>query len=495
MNNLRIYLNLILCLIISNAIQAKEYNILDFGAKPDGQTINTKAIQSAIDKLAKEGGGTLIIPEGQFLTGTLELKSNINFYLQKGAVLLGSVEENDYRKIAGYLSLILASNQNNLSITGEGSIDGQGRRLALNIDSLSFVGKMNMKDYKRTHPRPKILQFVGCKNVLIQQITLKNAADWVQQYEGCENVKIEKIRIDSEAYHNNDGMDISDCRNVIVTGCIVNSVDDGICLKGSWNDKILIEDCRIRSSASAVKFGSGAGATNVTIKNVYVYDTYRSALALESVDGHKIENILVDGLYVTNTWNVFYLRLGRRNLNEKGEVGTLKNITIRNVKADVPLERPDINYDVRFPGRSFPLQANIHPAVIVGIPGHYIENVSFENVVITYPGGGDEGTGYMPVWRMQDVPEHETEYPEYDLLGELPSWGFYIRHVHGITFKNVAVAAKKRDYRPAFVFDDVSNANMENVYINEDDKGPQIILRNVTNKNLKVNADLVKNLD
>jgi hypothetical protein len=499
MSNVKIYFAVTLFLLLAIHIQAKEYNIVDFGAKPDGSTLNTKSIQSAIDKLYEAGGGRLIVPKGYFLTGSLELKSNINLFLDEGAVLLGSTDMNDYRKLTGHQSLILASNQSNISITGKGTIDGQGRRLTLNIDSLFHIGKMDVKDYDQTHPdesvRPTIIQIENCKDVLIQQITVKNAACWVQQYWGCENLKIKEIEVNSIAFHNNDGMDIGNCRNVSITGCAICTADDGICLKGSWNDQMLIEDCRIHSNANAIKFGSGAGATNVTIKNIYIYDTYRSALALESVYGHKIENILVDGLFVTNTWNVFFLRLGNRKPNEKGEVSTLKNITVRNVKADVPLERPDMGYEVRFPGRSYPLGANIAPAIVIGIPGHYIENVSFENVAITYPGGGDEATGYMPVWRLKDVPENEKEYPEYDLQGELPAWGFYVRHVKGITFKNVAMAAKKRDYRPASVFDDVANVKMDNVYISEDDKVPQIILRNVIGKDLKVNPELVKTVE
>jgi polygalacturonase len=499
MKNIRVCSIVFFFFLIAGCLQAKEYNIVDFGAKPDGKTMNTKSIQSAIDKLYEAGGGKLIVPKGYFLTGSIELKSNINLYLEEGSVLMGSIDMSDYRKLTGHQSLILASNQNNISITGEGTIDGQGRRLVLTIDSLFHIGKMDMKDYDQTHPdertRPTIIQIENCKNVLVQQITVKNAACWVQQYWGCENLKIEKIEVNSIAFHNNDGMDIANCRNVSVTGCVINSADDGVCLKGSWNDQILIEDSRIHSNASAIKFGSGAGATNVIIKNIYVYDTYRSALALESVDGHKIDNILVDGLFVTNTWNVFFLRLGRRSLNEKGEVGTLKNITIRNVKADVPLDRPDMGYEVRFPGRSYPLGANIAPVLVIGIPGYYIENVVFENVAITYPGGGDEATGFMPIWRMKDVPENEKVYPEYDLQGELPAWGFYVRHTRGITFKNVAVAAKKRDYRPALVFDDASNVKMDNVYINEEDKGPQIILRNVVGKDLKVNPELLKTVE
>ena len=292
MKVMKFVFSLFVCLMLANGLQAKDCNILDFGAKPDGTTMNTKAIQSAIDYLSKTGGGTLIVPKGRFLTGSIELKSNINLYLDKDAVLLGSTEYADYRKLTDHMSLILASDQSHISISGEGTIDGQGRAMALKLDSLFFVGKMNRDDYDLTRPdervRPTDLQIVNCKDVMVKQVTFKNAACWVQQYIGCENVVIDKIRVDSEAFSNNDGMDIANCKNVSITGCVVNSADDGICLKGSWNDQILIQNCRIRSSASAIKFGSGVGATNVTIKDIYIYDTYRSALALESVDGNAI---------------------------------------------------------------------------------------------------------------------------------------------------------------------------------------------------------------
>ena len=139
----------------------------------------------------------------------------------------------------------------------------------------------------------------------------------------------------------------------------------------------------------------------MTIKDIYVYDTLRSAVALECIHGDTIENILIDGITQTNSWMVFYFRLSTRS----GKPGILRNVTVRNVSADIAFERPDIWHESRFPGRQRGLDFNTFPCMIEGVPGLYVENVSFENVRISHPGRGDEGTAYMPVWRMNTVPE------------------------------------------------------------------------------------------
>jgi len=277
------------------SLKKAEIQILSLGAKGDGKTLNTSIIQSGIDSLAKQGGGKLIIPEGHFLSGSIILKSGVELHLQKNAVLLGSTNPYHYISLNRWKALVLADGQNNIAISGKGTIDGQGRRLALNADSLYYIGEMDAKYYnlRRKRPnegyRPQNIEMVKCKNVRISGVTIKDAACWVQTYDLCENLVLDSIRVISDAYWNNDGIDISDCRNVRVTNSFVNSADDGICLKSGdkddWNDSIYIANCTVRSSANAVKFGTGStgGFKNVTIENIKVYDTFRSAIALETV--------------------------------------------------------------------------------------------------------------------------------------------------------------------------------------------------------------------
>ena len=320
----------------------RDFNILDFGAVPDGKTLNTRSIQAAIDAAFEQGGGRVVVPEGKFLTGSIIIRSGITLYLHRDAVILGSTDPSLYSKTVRWKALILASDASDIAITGKGEIDGQGRELALHIDSLFYAGQIDSMHYNFVEMRPKfylrpqLIEFVNCRNIEIRNITLRDAACWVQTYDLCENIIIDSVTVESDAYWNNDGLDISDCRNVSVTNCNINSADDGICLKShSENhscDSIYIANCTVRSSASAVKFGtrSHGGFTNVRIENIRVYDTFRSAIAIECVDGGILENVLVENINAVNTGNAIFIRLGRRN--EAGEVGKLRNVVIRDIK-------------------------------------------------------------------------------------------------------------------------------------------------------------------
>jgi hypothetical protein len=471
--------------------QVKTKIITSFGAKGDGLTLNTTNIQAAINDVASAGGGRVIIPKGRFLSGGIILKSGVELHLEPGAVLVGSTDPALYPDVNGREALIMANNQSNISITGKGTIDGQGRRLALTIDSLFYAGKLDSIYYnlrrKRPEKRPKILEIDSCKKILISGITLKNSASWVQNYALCNNLVIDSIHVESDAYWNNDGIDITDCRNVRVTNCFVNSADDGICLKsemkGFMNDSIYVADCTVRSSASAIKFGtaSAGGFRNIKIERIKVYDTFRSAIAIESVDGGILENIEVDRIEATNTGNAIFIRLGHRNID--GEVGTLRNVTIKNVKVQVPFGPPDLNYEIRGPELAF--FHNTFPSSITGIPGHKVENVVLENIEITMPGRGNDGMAIIPLYRLKDVPENESGYPEFSMFGELPAWGFYVRHVDGITFKSISVKAAEYDYRPAFVFDDVNDVKVNFVMISKTNNFSPIVLNNVSGSGIQ----------
>ncbi len=463
-----------------------DYNIIDFGAIGDGVTLNTIHIQAAIDQAHKDGGGRVVVPEGRFVTGSIILKSNVEFHVTKNAVILGTTNPVHYKKFRWWKALVLANGQQNVSLTGHGEINGQGRKLSLHIDSLFYAGKVDSVDYNFVEMRPKerlrpqLVEFGDCKNVIVKNVLLKDAACWVQTYDRCDGLVIDSVRVVSDAYWNNDGMDISDCKNVRVTNCDIDSADDGICLKSHsydhFCDSIYIANCKVRSSASAVKFGtmSRGGFKNVTIEKIKVYDTFRSAIAIESVDGGFLENIVVNDIHAVNTGNAVFIRLGNRKRKKTEGAGTLKNILIKNLKVEIAFERPDYAYDIR--GPELPFFHNTFPSSITGIPGHPVENVRLENIEIIYPGRGNKGLAYAPLSRLDDIPEEEDKYPEFSMFGELPAWGFYVRHAEGITFKDVKLSIKSSDYRPAFVFDDVKNIDIETLKIEGDVKAKQIIL-------------------
>jgi polygalacturonase len=467
---------------------ARMLNVLSFGARGDGATLNTTFIQAAIDSAAAMGGGVVVVPAGRFLSGTLVLKSNVELRLRQGASILGSINPADYQ----HLALILAEGQENISITGKGTIDGQGRKLGLYMDSLFYAGKLDSAHYnlrrKRPENRPGNFKISNCKNVHVSGITVKNACGWVQTYRLCEGLVIDSIRVESDAYWNNDGIDIADCKKVRITHCYVNSADDGICLKSEdgadhWNEDIYIADCTVRSSASAVKFGttSVGGFKKVRIKNIRVFDTFRSAIALESVDGGDLEDIQVDNIVATNTGDGIFIRLGQRN--KGGRTGTLRNVTIKNVKVQIPFDRPDKNYDLR--GPDLPFFHNPFPCSITGIPGHPVENVTLENIEISFPGRGNDGLANIPLSRLKDVDENEAGYPEFSMFGELPSWGFYVRHVDGLTMKNIMVKTMEKDFRPAFVFDDVNKLELNNISIGKANDNVPVVLNRVTRSTIQ----------
>lgn len=418
----------ILCglFLCAGTIAATDYNVLQLGVVGDGKTLNTQSLQSAIDALHAKGGGQLYFPAGRYLTGSLQLKSNVTLYLEKEAMLLGSTSPYDYPGFSTEKelkvnndhfdqALIYAEGAENIGITGEGCIDGQGRELALTIDSLHHTGELVDKHYntyrKRPNTRPKLLFMRNCRKVELRKTNFRSGAAWGLSFSLCADLTIDSLHVENRAYWNNDGIDISDCKEVRISNCFINSADDGICLKshnrGAWNDRVSISNCHIISSASAIKFGTESlgGFKNVTIDNIRIKDTFRSAIAIESVDGAEIEN------------------------------------------------------------------------------------VKLENIEIVCPGRATRGMAYMSVSRLKDVPENEKGYPEFTMFEELPSWGFYVRHVKGIQMHNVKLRLQEDDFRPAFVFDRVSDVRLSGISLPENKKEGQVVLRQT---NLQSADDAVK---
>jgi polygalacturonase len=481
---MRIFPLLFIIVFVQKTLFAQDFNILTFGAVADGTTLNTTHIQAAVDAAHLKGGGRVVIPAGTFLSGSIVMKSKVELHLMKGAVLLGSTNPDHYLKLKRWKALVIADSQEDISITGRGEINGQGRKLALHIDSLWYAGLIDSTDYTfpemrpKWYLRPQLIEFMSCKDIEVRNATLRNAACWVFTNDQCENIVIDSLVIDSDAYWNNDGIDIQDCHNVRITNCYVNASDDGICIKSHEAarhcENIYVGHCTVRSSASAIKFGAKSlgGFKNVTVEHIKVFDTFRSAVAIECVDGGDLDNILIDHIEAINTGNAIFIRLGLRD--NPGHAGTLKNVTIKNLKVDVAFARPDYAYEVR--GPELPFFHNTFPSSITGIPGHLVENVTLENIEINYPGRGNDGLANMPISRLDGVPEKINAYPEFSMFGELPAWGLYVRHMDGLTLKNIKLTIDASDYRPAIVFDDVRNLTIKALDIQGDRKPKQIIL-------------------
>ena len=473
---------LVLLMAPALCLGQKTLKATDCGIVGDGVTKNTAAIQRVIDQLsATKKGGTIVFPSGRYLSGTIEIKSNVHFVLEKGAVLLGSTDIRDYRSIEPHdapksnrtgdnskLALLVCYKAENVSITGEGTIDGQGRELALNVDSVLYVTDENYRRGGGGRPqeiyRPKIINFMFLNGFEMRGITIRNSACWVQTYEICSNLLFEGVTVQSRTFWNNDGFDLTDCKNAVINNCTVDTGDDGICLKSYYNDycceNIRVTNCRVTSSCNGLKLGTASfgGFRNIVFNNIDVVDTYLSAIAIESVDACNIDSVTVSNIRAVNTMNPIFIKLGNRT---NGKPGHIRDIIIDNLTATVPFMRPDPMAEARvFTNESF---HNPIPSPITGMPEQPIERVTLRNINITCPGNASTGMNMVPLWRVESVRENPRGYPEYTMYGELPSWAFYVRHVRGISFENVTVKLADKDFRPAFVFDDANEVKINNV--------------------------------
>jgi polygalacturonase len=407
------------------------YNIQDYGAKGDGTTLNTRSIQSAIDACALSGGGTVYFPSGNYLSGTLILRSHITLHLEPGAVLAGSKNLQDYpvtiSKIRSFTdsytdkSLIYGEGLENIAIIGQGTLDGNGA---------SFTG-----EYKR---RPYMIRLINCKNVQLKDVFIMNSPMWVQHFLGCTNVNIDGITVHSRVNENNDGIDIDGCNNVRISNCEIISGDDGIVLKSTFGQScknVVITNCVISSDCNAFKLGTetNSGFQNITLNNCTIYDTHLAGIALEIVDGGSMNRVSVSNVTMNDVGTAIFIRLGNRARPfkegmEKPETGSLSDIIISNIQAT---------------------NVGITGCSVTGLPGYPIKNITLENIHLRFNGGGTQDLVSRDI---QELPEG---YPEYSMFGKLPAYGFYCRHAENLTLNNVDLDFIKPDVRSAIVCDDI----------------------------------------
>ncbi len=437
------------------AARAAGGRVLDpksYGASGDGKTLDTPAIQKAIDECASAGGGMVYLAPGAYLSGTVVLRENITFHLEAGATLLGSTRLEDYRPQSGPPSrgdanakhLLFARDAANVTLSGAGRIDGQGRAFWVPSerqppppeDAWRDVATYDWKPLDRPSP---MVEFFRCPNLRIENVTLANSSGWTLRPIECDTVIIRGLKIRNPVIGpNTDGIDPTCCRNVAISDCDISTGDDCICLKSEspygplgLTRNITIVNCVLSSCCNGLKFGTATrgGFENITFSNSVIYNDdvplnarVISGIAIEMVDGGWTEGVAIANVRMQRVRTPIFVRLGARN-----GAGRLRGVAIDGVHAT----------------------GAILTSSVTGIPGHDAEDIALTNIRIETAEPGREE------WAARTVPEQEKSYPEARMFGRLPAYGLYARHVRGLTLENLRVDSMARDPRPALHCEDV----------------------------------------
>ena len=435
-----IVMGLVTFMIAGSVISAEQlYDVRDYGAKANGETLCTTSIQKAIDTCSESGGGTVYLPPGTFLSGTIYMKTGVMLKLDPACTLLGSKNLKDYpptvQAFRSYTdnytdkSLIYAEKAERIAITGGGAIDGQGA---------SFKGPYKV--------RPYTIRFIECRNVTVRDVTLKNSPMWMQHYLACDDVHITGVTVRSVVNHNNDGINIDSCHRVVISNCNIVSGDDAIVLKSTSARvcrDVAVSNCVLSTRCNALKMGteSNGGFQNVVMTGCAIYDTRLAGVALEIVDGGTMDRVIISNITMKKVGAPIFLRLGNRARPfkkdmAKPDIGAMRNITISNIEAT---------------------GANPTGCAIAGLPEAAIKNITLSNLRLSFEGGGTKTDTARP------IPEEPTAYPEYKMFGKLPAYGFYCRHVKGLKLLNVQLQWAQPDRRHALVLDDVEDAFIDDL--------------------------------
>lgn len=529
MKKLSLLLIVLLAMMSAEAANAF-YNVRDYGAKGDGSNIDSHAINTAIEEASKNGGGTIYLPAGTYMSYSIRLKSNISIYLDHGAVLKAAVpnekehydlpEDNphdDYQDFGHSHwknSLIWGIGLHDVSIQGFGLIDGSE-------GITRGQAKMN------GHPAAnKAIALKECRNVTIRDISMLKCGHFAMLLTGVDNLTIDNVRCDT----NRDAFDIDCCANVRVSNCQVNTMnDDAIVLKCSYGlgyakatENVTITNCHVSGydpgtmldgtyqktqkqapdrdgPTGRIKLGteSNGGFKNITISNC-TFDHCRG-LALETVDGAIIEDVTIDNIAMRDICNSpIYIRLGNRARGPK----ELPVSVVRRVKlSNITVKDADCRY----------------ASIIFGLNGHPIEDVTLSNIHIQYRGGLTMDDvkwqrGANPFFtsrnkavnhvkgkreRIEDkneqaaerdpyaVPQMEKGYPEPSSHGILPAYGLFVSNAKNVKIDNVEFETVKEDKRPAIVLMNVEDIKFSDMRADKSDEAPYFVLKGVKDFEVK----------
>ncbi len=449
------YFIYLLCFGLFNGIlYSKDFNVLDYGAKGDGITLDTKAVQKAIDLAHLNHGGKVIIPSGKtVLIGTIYLKDYVTLHIENGATLLGSPKIENYTtdthknmyKNEPHMDrcLIFSKNTTSIAITGKGTIDGNG----------------SPDHFNRKTGRPMLLRFLNCTDIHINNINLINPAAWTSAFLYCQNISINGIKIHSRINYNGDGLDFDGCQDVKVSNATFNTSDDSICLQASLPNKpcknITISNCTFESKWAGMRIGllSRGDFESVTVNNCTFKNIDDAGLKIQMNEGGTMQNMSFSNLVMKNVPRPIFMTFAQQRAcvdapEEMYPMKKMRNFIFENIITDN--KELDKNSGI----------------FITGMPNYPIENIILKNIQLHLSGGGDVSDANKTVFKEYTLETLNGWWPEFHLVGTLPSVGLFARHVSGLYMDNVHIHTSQKDQRKPIVFQDVAHYKVSNSFYN-----------------------------
>ena len=446
-------------------------DIRDFGAIGDGKTLDTAAIQAAIDKCSETRAPGVIISGGRYVTGTIYLKSHVTLKVAAGAELLGSTDLKDYAtdtfanqyKNEPHMDrcLIFARNAEHIGIEGTGVIDGRG----------------TPENFPKS--RPMLIRLLECRSIRMRDITLRSPAAWTSAWLYCDDIAVDGITIQSRANKNGDGLDFDGCTGVRVSNSAFDTSDDSICLQTSRPDKpcrnIVISNCIFISKWAGIRIGllSRGDFSNVAVTNCIFRDIEDSGLKIQMCEGAEMKNMSFSNLIMENVPRPVFMTFGQQRVHKDAPPGVAPMKAMHNMTfSNLLIDNTACDKNSAF--------------IFVGLPGHPIENITLDNIRFKSGGGGtlDDATPKtLPDLTLEPLKEH---WPEYSCFGRsVPAHGIYAGHVSGLVVRDTIIDLKTPDARPAIIADDVSGLQLSNIRINASESSePLVFLNKVTHDTL-----------
>jgi hypothetical protein len=409
------------------------------------RSLATAAIQGAVDACAQAGGGTVRLAQGDYVSGTIVLRSGVMLEVSAGARLIASTNLQHYPEhvarrptvqdsnMGMNQSLIFAEGCERIGISGKGLIDGRGTHA-------NFPGEQTIG---ATPGRPFLIRILDSQHVVVRDIHMQDSPCWMQNYLNCEDLLIDGIHVENQSNHNNDGVDIDGCRRVIVRNCWINAEDDALCFKGASQrptEDVLIENSQFYSSCNAIKFGtdSQGDLRNVLVRHVKIGGPSAEMRSIkrrkadggvswETVDGGTVERIVVHDAHITRAESPLFLRLGDRGRVRPEQArpapGRLRHIVFDRIRGD---------------------DNGMRGSFFTGIPEHCIEHVLLRDIDLTMA----PATG--PAIDPAQIPEAPASYPDPHMFSSvsMPAYGLWVRHIRHLDLQRVRFASAGPDSRP-----------------------------------------------